>query len=221
MSLLHSLSAVATKLGLIRVATATDPAAPAKIKTRLVALSELATELQTAEVRALAQAPAEMTVPFEQLFATAGIKPPEHGWSVEKLLQLLRDPAYQSMTREQVQHAVLAALAAQTATAQDVVKDAMARDKAIDAYGRLIFEKRQARRRAQSQKKTELSNQIFALQQQLERLNQEGLLEDQQWRDWWQRKLDYEKQMAGAVNYLLKDAVITIDAQLPADHNCD
>src|ERR1035437_964433 len=107
MSLLNSLGAIATKLGLIKLAAAPDPAAPTKIKTRLVALRELATELQAAEVRALAQAPAEMNVPFEQLFATAGIKTAEHGWSVEKLHQLLDDQAYKTMTREQVQHAVL------------------------------------------------------------------------------------------------------------------
>jgi len=37
--------------------------------------------------------------------------------------------------------------------------------------------------------------------------------------EWWQRKLAYERQMAHAVGYLLRDPIVTIDAQVPMDDN--
>jgi hypothetical protein len=218
MSLLSALGAVATKLGLIRVATVVDPKKKfTKITTRPIRLRDLITELRASDVCALADAPSEMSVPFDQLFAAAGIPTPAHGWSVDKLAQFLASEPCKSLDRPQAQVALLAALASEKVPVEDLVKDAMARDKAIDAYGARIFEKRQSRRQARSSEKTGLQNQIAALQSRLARLDEDAAVEDQLWREWWQRKLACEKQMAAAINYLLKDPVVTIDDQLPPD----
>lgn len=226
MTLLNSLKGAATMLGLLKVATAADPEEPTRITTRAISLHELTTELHTADMNALAAAPAEFSVPFEQVFAAAGIQPiaceaGKEGWTIDKLHDLVAAAPYKDMPREKAQPALLAALAAQKIAAEDLVKDAMARDKAIDAFAAQIFAKRQERRRAQSHKKIELQNQIAALQAQLERLDDENAIADRQWNDWWQRKLAYERQMALAVGYLLHEPIVTIDAQLPPDHNSD
>src|SRR5438105_704902 len=75
MTLFHSLKQVATKLGLLQIATVEDIAQPTRITTRCISLAELTTQLRAADVNALAAAPSEFTVPFDHIFTAAGIQP--------------------------------------------------------------------------------------------------------------------------------------------------
>ena len=91
MTLLNSLRDAATKLGLIKIATVADVAKPTRITTRSISLRELTTELRAADVNALAAAPAEFSVPFDQVFTAAGVKPiaceaGQGNWSIDKTL---------------------------------------------------------------------------------------------------------------------------------------
>ena len=223
MSLLNSLRHVATKLGLIQIAVVANAAEPTRITTRAISLQQLTTELRHADVNALAAAPAEFSVPFESIFATAGITTAtaQGRWSIDKIHELVTTPPYKEQSRDQVQPALLAILAAQKIPVEDLVKDAMARDKAIDAYATQVFQKRQERRRAFVHQTLELKDQIATLQAKLNLLEEESQAAARQWTDWWQRKLAYERQMAQAVGYLLQEPIISIDVQPPPDHNSE
>src|SRR5205807_2428627 len=86
MPLLENLRAMGNRLGLINIVTLKDPSAETpKVTTRSMTLDQLASEVSHAEMRALAELPAELSVGFDKVFDAAGIKPPPHGWSVVKL----------------------------------------------------------------------------------------------------------------------------------------
>ena len=52
-------------------------------------------------------------------------------------------------------------------------------------------------------------------------VDDESQAADRQWNDWWQRKLAYERQMAVALGYLLKESNVTLDVHPPPDHNSE
>ncbi|MDQ7779174.1 MAG: hypothetical protein RDV41_05640 [Planctomycetota bacterium] len=92
-------------------------------------------------------------VSFAQIFDAAGIKTPAHGFTVYKVGEMLASDRLTSMTPETKAAAVLVALEAAGAKLEDVIRDAVARDKALDA-----FEEFQERRLADLRKTKEEEN---------------------------------------------------------------
>jgi hypothetical protein len=210
MSLIDSLRKIAQTLRIIQVAPAAaapDTAAAkaqAKIETRSCTLAELMSEIRSEEVRALADAPAELTVALEKVCETAGVKAPNNGWTVDKLRDVLRTDKFKNLSRNHAQRALIEQFAAEKVDVQQLVKDAVARDQAIDAFAKFARDKMQSRRQARQ-------SQIEQLQQQLDRLKHDGEQEEQQWQQWQKRKKEYEKEMAWAIGYLLDNPIITQD----------
>lgn len=224
MSLINALMGTATKLGLVKIVTVKNVEQPTRITTRSVSLKDLTKEIGVAVANAPAAAPAEYGMPFEQVFTAAGIKPiagdgGKESWTIDALYQLGASDAYKDMPREKAQAAILGVLAGKKVAAEDLVKDAMARDQAIDAHGAQLFQQYKDRRRLRARQKAVVQEQIAALQAQLNAVEAEGQSADRQWNEWWQRKLAYERQMAHAVGYLLRDPIVTIDAQVPMEDN--
>ena len=83
--------------------------------------------------------------------------------------------------------------------AADLIKDAVARDQALDAYQDFMARKREPR--------------IRALEDQRKRLEQEIAAEEESWREWRRRKRAREHEMAHAVGYLIDGPVITTDEE--------
>ena len=164
MSLVSGLRSIANSLGIIQVVKAGNgESAPAKLPTRSVTLSELMSEVRQADVQALAQAPAELTVSLTKVCETAGVKPPAHGWTVDRLRDLLRSQKFSSLAREAAQRALLEHFASEKVTVEDVVKDGIARDQAIDAFEKFVYGKMESRKSARQRQIASLQSQIESL----------------------------------------------------------
>ncbi len=206
------------KLGLLRVVQhdeAEGTAAPVKIPTRTVHLKDLTAEIRADEVSSLARVPDELQAGFGRVFEAAGIKPAPDAWTVERLRDLLRGEPYKSMDRQAAQKALAAALADKKVAVEDLVKDAIARDKALDVYEEAAREKMDARSQARQVRLAEIQSQIDDLQRQREQLQREQADEQRLWQRWHESKIDFEKEMAWAVGYLLDQPVITVDTPHP------
>ena len=173
--------------------------APVKVQTRAVTLAELATKIHITKVGELADLPAELSVSFEDIFKAAGIHSTSTGWTVERLHEFLNSDAIRAMDRSAAQQEALRMLAAEKVDAADLVKDAVSRDQALDAYQDFISRKREPR--------------IRALEDQRRRLEQAIAAEEESWREWRQRKRQREREMAQAVGYLIDGPVISIDEE--------
>ncbi|MEI8195099.1 MAG: hypothetical protein WCI73_04240 [Phycisphaerae bacterium] len=219
MGLVNALMLAANHLGLIKVVDLPAPEKPQKITMRTLTLKDLTAEVEAEEIKTLAQMPAELTVSFPQVLAAAGVKAPAHGWTVEKLQETLADETYRGKSRPEVQKELLVVLQAQQVPVEDLVKDAMARDHAIDAFGVCVQQKIAARRALRQQKAQEAKAQIAELQEQMTRLQAEEKNDETQWRSWWGKKLAYEQALAAAINYLLDKPVVTVDTEPPGDNN--
>ncbi len=211
MGLVELLESLGDKLGIIAKAEGNAAHPAAKIRTRSVTLQELTSEIKAEDVRALADLPAELSVSFEKIIEAAGIAPGPHGWTIDRLTRLLQSDEFKKLSREDAQKRIMAVLAAAGVEAEELVKDAIARDQAMDAFektARTKMEERQATRERQS---AELAAKIKDLEKENARLREQIAAEQTRWREWRSKKRAQERDLAWTVGYLISQQVITTD----------
>ncbi len=71
---------------------------------------------------------------FSPVYAEAGVEAPAHGYGVDKVSEMLENKRLGTLSREVKATAVLTALEAAGVTIEDVIKDAVRRDQALDAF---------------------------------------------------------------------------------------
>ena len=211
MQLLDALRRLGDRLGIIELSPESSEASrPVKVQTRTITLSELLTTIQVVQVRELAEFPVELSAPFADVYEAAGIREPAGGWTVERLEQFLQADRIRSMDRAHAQEETARALAAENVDAADVIKDAVARDQALDAFEESIAGKRDLWLAAKRQLLSALAAQVHALQEQQKKIQAEIATEEEAWKGWRRRKRQCEKDMAHAVSYLIDRPVVSI-----------
>ena len=197
MNVLGMLRKLGDRLGVVEMSDSPKPAVPAKIQTRKITLSELTMTIQVTDVQSLAESPAGLLSSFEDVFKAAGIVSPPGGWSIDRLCEFLASERAQGLDRTHRQQEILGMLAAETVDAAAVVRDAVSRDQALDAFADSVSQKRQ---RWLAEKKQEIRN-----------IEEDIAAEEEQWKEWRQKKRQREQDMAHAVEYLIDKPVISID----------
>ncbi len=211
MSFLDLIQNLGDRLGILET-TAAPAAQPAtKVRTRAVTLAELTTEIRSEEVKALVDSPAELSVPFEKIFETAGIRPPASGWNVDRMRQFLAADAFKNKERAIVQTAIQNIMRSEKASAEDVVKDAIARDKALDSFEAYARKKMEDRTAARERRIGEIESQIKTLESEIDGLRAKAKAEQEKWREWRNQKRAQERELASVVGYLIEKPVITTD----------
>jgi hypothetical protein len=200
MYLIDMLRKLGDRLGIIEFAPASPHRPePVKVQTRTVTLTELITAIRVTEIRELAGMPAELSVPFEDVFNAAGIKPSAEGWTIDQLEQFLNSEKIRGMNRTEAQHEVLRVLADRGIDSSGIVKDAIARDQALDAFEESITDKRR--------------DWLDVKRRQIRQIEEEISDEEKTWATWRARKRQREKEMARAVAYLIDQPVISIEEE--------
>ena len=213
MTLLELLQSVGDRLGVIEKEAPRGASEPRpKIRTRVVTLANLKTEIKTDDVRALAETPAELAVPFERIFETAGLPLLPSGWNIERLHKLLGTAPFRDQPQETIQRKILDVLASEKVSVEDLVKDAVSRDQALDAFEKSIERKMADRIAANEHALAETKARIDDLRKESERLEEVISTDTGKWREWRRKKRGHEKDLARAVSYLIDREVITTDA---------
>lgn len=206
MDLLGMLRSLGDRLGIIEMtADPAQPAAPMKIQTRTVTLTELMA-IHLKEVRELAEQPAELPVSFDDIFKAAGIVTPQGGWTVDRLREFLGSEDVRAMGREQAQQHTLRALASEKVDAAEIVKDAILRDQALDAFAEFTLKKR-------GSWLDEKEQELLRLKDRQRELEHKIAAEEKKWSEFRARKREREREMARAVEYLIDKPVISIDEE--------
>jgi hypothetical protein len=71
---------------------------------------------------------------FEQIYQTIGIKLPGHGFNIYKVEEMLKSVYLKDMNNEGKKNAILVALEAIKVPIEEIIQDAINRDKALDSY---------------------------------------------------------------------------------------
>jgi len=211
MSFFDFLQTVGDRLGILEAPTKQEAGTPAKIVTRTVTIVELKSEIRFEEVRTLADLPAELTIPFERVFEAAGVSGTAQGWNVARLKSLLATDAYRGQERAAAQQALLNLLGSERVPAEDLVKEAIAQDQALDAFEIAVCKKVADHMAAAERRISELDADIQALQADRSRLAAHIQLDQDKLREWRRGKRAYERDLASAIGYLTDHPVISTD----------
>ena len=141
MNLLAMLRNLGDRLGILELSEPAAKAQPVKVQTRSVTLSELIMTIQVTEVHELAESPSGLSIPFDEVFKAAGI-PASVPWSVDRLMQFLDSERFLGRSRDDIQHELLKVLAEENVDTANVIKDAISRDQALDAFAESVAKKR-------------------------------------------------------------------------------
>lgn len=211
MKLLKRLKGIGDKIGILETVSASGRAPAARIRTRTVTLRELTVEIKSVEVKALAEAPAELAIPLDKIFETAGIEAGPGSWTVDKLKQFLQSENLRKKPKDEMQKSVLEKLGAEGVKTEEMVKDAVARDKALDAYETVATKKMKDRQAICQKMIVEIEAEIGKLQQECDGLKEKLKADEQKWSEWRQQKKAWEKDIASVVACLIDRPVITTD----------
>jgi hypothetical protein len=211
MSFLKYIQGIGNRLRILEAVA--DPAAvpESRIQTRTVNLKELECEIGYREVHELVESPAELSIPFEKIFETAGICSKPEDWTIERLRQWIASGPLADKPREEAQKTILNQLGAEGAPIESIIKDAVARDQALDSFEASMSAKMKDRRDSYGKRKIEIEAQIKDLQQESVQLDDRMGSDEKAWQEWRKQKRALERDLAFIASYIVDHPVITTD----------
>jgi hypothetical protein len=213
MSFLKLLQGIGDRLGILETSPSTGAPAAVRIQTRSVSLRELTGETRPGAVEVLAGSTPELAVPFEKIFEAAGVSANPQDWTIERLKRVIEDESHRNKPREDVQKAVLALLMSEGVAAEVIVKDAMARDHAMDAYEAVARARIEARKENCKRRLSAAESRILELQEECRALEKTMRDDQARWDEWRKHKRERERELASIVGYIVDHKVITSEDQ--------
>jgi hypothetical protein len=151
---------------------------------------------------------------FDEIYRAAEIRGPSHGYTIYKLAEMLHSEHIRSMPPEMKRNSILLALEAAGVKLQDIIEDAVRRDKALDTFEGVQRKSVEAL----EAKKTEENRQIQA---EIDRLvaehrariqaNSEAIArEKERFASWLRDKQAEEMKIADAIGYFVPANPITV-----------
>ena len=159
---------------------------------------------------------------FEEIYSAAEIHPPEHGYTIYKIADMLQSEHIRNLPADVKRSSILLALDAAGVKLQEIIEDAVRRDRALDTFERV----QQKSVEALEHSKTEENRQI---QEELDRLvaehrariqaNNDAVAKDRErFYSWRLQKQQEEQKIADTVSHFVSENPITrgVPAEAPA-----
>jgi len=157
---------------------------------------------------------------FQDIYGAAEINAPEHGYTVLKIIELLHSEHIRNLSRDVKRSSLLLALEAAGVKAEEIVQDAVRRDKALDTYERVqqkALEELEARKTKESQElQAEIERRINEMQSKVQANNDEVTKAKEQFYGWQLKKQQEEQKIADAVSYFTSEKPITTAGETAA-----
>jgi len=172
-----------------------------------------------AEIAAAAAVEPKFTTPvsnptsFDEIYRAAEIPDTSHGYTILKVAEMLQSEHIRSLTPTVKRSSVLLALDAAGVKLQEVIEDAVRRDKALDTYERvqdkalqeLVGHKAEENRQIQA----EIDRVVAEHQAHMQKNNDEVAKEKERFYGWRLKKQQEEQKIYDAVSYFVTENPIT------------
>jgi septal ring factor EnvC (AmiA/AmiB activator) len=152
-------------------------------------------------------------IPFEKIFEAAGISSKPENWTIDRLKGVVENESFKQKPREEVQRRVLELLASEGVSTEMLIKDAIARDQALDSFQSRADEKMHERRQSCKNRLLEIEQQIKDLEAERGTLEESLKAEEDKWREWKKKKRANERELASLASYIVDRPVITMDEE--------
>jgi len=141
---------------------------------------------------------------FDEIYATAGIVPPVHGYTAQKVSAMLQSQHIRNLPLEVRRSSVLVALDAAGVKVQDIIEDAVRRDRALDAFERVrqrSVDQLEAQKAQENQQlQAELDKLIADYRGRIQKNNEAVAQEKGKFLAWLEKKKQEEDRIAEAIS---------------------
>ncbi len=183
---------------------------PSTARTPAQTVAEIASSVAAAPKFA---GPVANPTSFPEIYAAAEINPPPHGYTILKIIELLQSEHIRNLTRDVKRSSLLLALEAAGVKAQEVVQDAVRRDKALDTYESVqqkALQELEAKKTQENQQlQAEIERRISEMQTRIQANNDEVAKEKERFYGWQLKKHQEEQKIGDAVSYFTSETPTT------------
>jgi hypothetical protein len=204
-----------------------DPAASAE--TAEDSAATVRTPAQTvAEIASSVAAEPKFTAPvspaagFEEIYGAAEIQPPAHGYTIMKIADMLQSERIRTLPAEVKKSSVLLALDAAGVKIEEVIEDAVKRDRALDGFERVQQKALDDLERRKDQENREIQADLDRLVQEhnarIQGNKDEVGREKERFYAWRLQKQQEEQKISDSVSYFVVENPITTGGVAAASH---
>jgi Asp-tRNA(Asn)/Glu-tRNA(Gln) amidotransferase A subunit family amidase len=158
-------------------------------------------------------APVTELTSLEEVYASAKIATPSHGYSILKIAEMLESEHIRTLPADVKRKSILVALDAAGVKLQEIIEDAVHRDQALDTYERVLEKNLEDLRRGKDLENQRLEEEINQrLSEQRARIaenSREVSREQENLSAWRTGKREEEERIAQAVGYFVTENPIT------------
>jgi hypothetical protein len=191
-------------------ANATTPVNPAEAPSMPVRAADLVPEPAAADAPEAAIAMADLSSVYE----SAKIAPPSHGYTVLKVAEMLQSEHIRGLPVDVRRKSVLVALDAAGVKIDEVVQDAVRRDRALDTYERVLqqhLDQLSATTAAENQQlEEEIARRVAELRARIDDNTRRLAAEQAELHTWRARKQQEEALIADTVAHFVSENPITL-----------
>jgi len=187
---------------------APEDGAPAKTPAQTVA--EIASSVA---VEPKFSRPVSAAAGFDEIYHAAEIQPPAHGYTITKVTEMLQSERIRTLPAEVKKNSVLLALDAAGVKIEEVIEDAVKRDRALDGFERVqqkSLDELEARTaQDNSQIEAELDRLVQEHKTRIQANNDEIAKQKERFYAWRLQKQQEEQKIAESVSYFVAENPIT------------
>jgi hypothetical protein len=151
-----------------------------------------------------------------EVYEAARIAAPAHGYTVLKVADMLQSEHLRALPPDVKRKSILVALDAAGVPVDEVVRDAVARDRALDTYEKVLEQHLEELRAAKAAENTrlegEIAQRLAELRGQIDENNKQVSREQEELQAWRARKQREETTIAEAVSHFVTENPITTTA---------
>jgi hypothetical protein len=157
---------------------------------------------------------------FDEIYHAAEIQVPPHGFTIQKVATMLQSEHLRGLSPEVKRSSVLVALEASGGKIEEVIQDAVRRDRALDSYERVLQkslnETKAKKTEENRQVEAEMNKMLADYRARIQANNEVIAKEDQRFSDWRLQKQQEEKSIADAVGFFVSENPITVSGPAAA-----
>jgi hypothetical protein len=158
-------------------------------------------------------APVSTPTDFNEIYASAQIAVPAHGYTVLKVAEMLQSEHIKALPAEVKQKSIMVALEAAGVNIKAIVEDAVQRDRALDTFERVLqkhLEEVRQQKAAENEKlEAEINQRVAELRARVDQNNADVMAEQNNLLAWRVRKRQEEARIADAIGYFVTENPIT------------
>ncbi len=150
---------------------------------------------------------------FEEIYTAAEIHPPDHGYTIYKIADMLQSEHIRNLPAEVKRSSILLALDAAGVKLQDIIEDAVRRDRALDTFERVQqkavedLEKRKTAENTQIQ--SELDRLVSEHRARIQANSDTVAKDKDRFFGWRLQKQQEEQKIADTVSHFVSENPIT------------